>query len=83
MLGPQAVDERVDEGREVVAGWEHVWGVTRVLGGEFGGPVNSFIASNVAVSPSPNEVHMTVGSFRLSCMWIRWTRRCEELTSYG
>jgi len=42
-LGPQAVDERVDEGREVVAGWVDVWGDTRVLGGEFGGPVNSFI----------------------------------------
>jgi len=51
-LGPQAVDERVDEGREVVAGWKHVWEDTRVLGGEFGGPVNSFIASNAAVFSS-------------------------------
>jgi len=62
-LSPQAVDERVDEGREVVAGWEDVWGDTRILGGEFGGPVNSFIASNAAVFRSPNEGHMAVGAF--------------------
>ena len=68
MLGPQAVDERVDEGREAVADWEDVWGDTRVLGGEFGGPVNSFIASNAAVSRNPNEGQMAVGGFRLSCM---------------
>jgi len=43
LLGPQAVDERVDEGREVVTGWEEVWGDTRVFCGEFGGPVDSFI----------------------------------------
>jgi len=61
-LGPQAVDGRVDEGREVVVGWEDVWD-TRVLGGDFGGPVNSFIASNAAVSRSPNESHKAVGGF--------------------
>ena len=55
MLGPQAVDETVDEGREVVAGWEDVWGDTRVFGGEFGGPVNNFIANNAAASQSPNQ----------------------------
>jgi len=81
-LSPQAVDERVDEGREVVAGWKDVRGDTRVLGGEFGGSVNSFIASNAAKSRSPNEGHMAVGGFRLSCMWIRWTRGCDELTSW-
>jgi len=62
-LGPQAVDERVDEGRAVVAGWEDVWEDTRIVGGEFGGPVNSFIASNAAVSRSPNEGYMVVEGF--------------------
>ena len=62
-MGPQAVDKRMDEGREVVAGWEDVWRDTRVLDGEFGGPVNSFIANNAAVSRSPNEGHMVVGGF--------------------
>jgi len=63
---------------------EAVWGDTRVLGDEFGGAVNSFIASNAAVSRSPNEGHMAVGvgGLRLSCMWICWTRGCEELTSW-
>jgi len=82
LLGPQAVHERVDEGWAVVAGWEDVWRDTRVLGGKFGGPVNSFIASNAAVSRSPNEGHMVVGGFRLSCMRIRLTRGSEELTSW-
>jgi len=61
-LGPQAADERVDEGREVVPGWEDVWGDTRVLGGEFG-LVNSFITSNAVVSRSPNEGHTVVEGF--------------------
>ena len=38
-------------------------GDKRVLGGEFGVPVNSFIASNAAVSRSPNEGHMAVRGF--------------------
>ena len=57
-------------------------GDTSVLGGEVGGPVDCFVASNAAVCRSPNEGHMSVGGFRLSCMWIRWTRGCEELTSW-
>jgi len=61
LLGPQAVDERVDEGREVVEDWEDVWRDTRVPVGEFGGPVDSCIASNSAVSQSPNEGHIAVG----------------------
>jgi len=73
----------VDEGREVVAGWRGVWADTRILGGKFGGPVNSFIANNAAVSRSLNEGHtLQLGRFRLSCTWIRWTRRKEELTSW-
>jgi len=53
LLDPQAVDERVDEGREVVAGWEDVWGDKGVFGGEFGSPAHSFITSNAAVSRRP------------------------------
>jgi len=64
LLSPQAVDERVDEGRKVVAGWEDVWRDTRVLGGEFGGLVDSFIASNAAGSRSLNEGYIPVGRFR-------------------
>jgi len=41
-LGLQAVDKRVDEGREVVVGWEDVCGDTRVLGDGFGGRIDSF-----------------------------------------
>ena len=41
-------------------------GDTRVLGSEFGGLVNSFIASNATVSRSPNEGHLAVGGF-----WIK------------
>jgi len=61
LLGPPAVDERVDEGREIVAGWEDVWGDTEVLDGEFGSSVDTFVASNAAVSRSPNEGYIAVG----------------------
>ena len=81
MLGPQAVDERVDEGREFMAGWENVRGDKRVLDTEFGGPVYSFVATNAAISRSPDQGYIAVGGFRLSIsMWIHWTRGCEELT---
>jgi len=53
----------VDEGREVLAGWKDVWGDTRVLHGEFGGPVDSFVASNAAVSLSPNQGYISVEGF--------------------
>jgi len=65
LLDPQAVDERVDEGREVVAGWEDDWGNMRVLDGEFGDIVHSFVASNAAVSLRPNEGYIAVGGFQI------------------
>jgi len=48
LLGPQGVDEKVDEKRVVVVCWEDVWRDMRVLGGEFGDSVYWFVASNVA-----------------------------------
>ena len=62
-MGPQAVDEKADEGREVMADWDDVWEDTRGFGGEFGGPVYSFAASNAARSPSLNEGYIVVGGF--------------------
>ena len=40
-------------------------GDTRVLGGEFGDPVESFVASNAAVSRSSNESYIAVGGAQI------------------
>jgi len=52
LLSPQTVDERGDEGREVVAGWEDAWGRYEGPWWQLGGSVNSFIANNAAI-PEP------------------------------
>jgi len=53
----------------------------------FGG-MRGFLATRSTVSlpvmplglGAQMKVIFLLGGFRLSCMWIRWTRGCEELT---
>jgi len=60
LLVLQAVDQRVNEGREVVVGWEDVWMGMKVLSDALGCPVYNFVASNVAVSRNHDEVYIAV-----------------------